>query len=318
MKIKLFIITVLIFTQCSEPYDFELSSQILDIVDAKISDVQGASYVKVFTVADSMRLPKQNLNVRIVSDNGEEFNFIYNGLESYIPEDRSFAAQTGVSYRLEMRSQDGDDYQTEFELMPEPIAFEIFSKDSAIQELSAGSIVSSRSGTVPVARIPQQENGTYAKMQFNLSYVDFFSDQTFEEEFTETYSLYACDKGGGCSAAEVPVGVTFKDRFYFFDDDFEGCELARDTTNVLLYCNLPCCIFKDEWVVEFAVNLESMSFETYTYWSNVERLINNDGLLFDVMPFPIEGNVSCEGCENTVIGLFRAVAETRATTIAVL
>ncbi len=83
-----------------------------------------------------------------------------------------------------------------------------------------------------------------------------------------------------------------------------------DEQRVFLFeCPFPCCMEFDLWLVEYYVNLESVSPRGYRYWEEVQRLRSNDGLVFDTYPFQIKGNVSCVNCDSETVGLFRTVFE---------
>ena len=74
--------------------------------------------------------------------------------------------------------------------------------------------------------------------------------------------------------------------------------------------SMGCCEYRDQWETVFKLELESLSKETFRFWEDLERLTTGNGLIFDTYPFPLEGNVTCQGCEGDFFGLLRASSTT--------
>lgn len=67
--------------------------------------------------------------------------------------------------------------------------------------------------------------------------------------------------------------------------------------------------------LKFNISAESMTKSTYEFWENIQKLMRNDGLIFDTFPFPLKSNVTCTNCENDVVGNFRTISKSFSSTI---
>ncbi|MEO9870474.1 DUF4249 family protein [Ekhidna sp.] len=314
MKNILIVIVILFSIRCSKPFQFDVRSSTLDVIDAKISTLSERSFVRIYRVLnEEERIPISDLDVKVITGDGEEFDFIYDDVDRYLPISPFFVGEIGQEYKMMAFKSNRLMYESSFDAIPAPIEFTIKAKDTLILRLSSQNIIVDEKAVVAVAEIGAQESQSYGRINFGYSYLDFFSNEKTEVE-TDQYALYACEVNAGCSEnIKVPIGYTFKDEWRFVDQTV-FCELARDTTDFGMICILPCCQFLENWPTEFYANLESMSFATYKYWKDANSLLNNDGLVFDTFPFPVSGNITCNSCESDVVGLFRAVSETIATT----
>ena len=72
-----------------------------------------------------------------------------------------------------------------------------------------------------------------------------------------------------------------------------------------------CAKYFLDYPTTFKIFGEYISRENHRYWREVEKLLNSDGLVFDVFPYPIQGNITCTECDENVIGLFQTVSESR-------
>ena len=50
------IMSVFLLTTCSQPFDFQIDKISLVVIDAKISNIPGASFVYIYTQADSSEI----------------------------------------------------------------------------------------------------------------------------------------------------------------------------------------------------------------------------------------------------------------------
>ena len=124
------------------------------------------------------------------------------------------------------------------------------------------------------------------------------------EEDTEAFELFSCTDEEVCQQQQsVTLSlVDFRD-WTFLNTD--SCDFTIDPPPP---CELPCCQDFLDYPTIFTIRQESLSSGAYEFWREVELLRENDGLVFDTYPFPINGNVSCDNCNLEVIGFFSAVA----------
>ena len=139
-------------------------------------------------------------------------------------------------------------------------------------------------------------------------------DTTIDKDRSE-YALFACSGPEDCpNIIDVQVGQTTRNEWFFIRRSRFCDSLAVALPiNFVLNCDersQGCCEYREDWPVIFEISLESMSREAYAFWESAEGLRNNNGLLFDTFPFPLNSNVTCQGCEEEVFGYFRTASTT--------
>lgn len=310
------LLIALILVSCTEPFTFQKGELTIDVIDAKISTIEGRSYISIYRkINDTLQVNLSDFDVNVVSEGGNQYAFVLDTeSNTYRPEEASFRGEPGSKYKLEAISLEGQLYESSFDSIPIPVDISIGIKDTIISSFIDAGNINRRSATAALAELPQLSSPTYTKMEFSYYYIDFFSQERVQVKNRDEFILYSCISSAQCNdPIDIPVGVSFADEWYFINPP--ACdEFIRANPGVQLIftevCPFPCCQFEDDWDTDFEIIFESMSLEAYTYWENLEKLRNNDGLVFDTFPFALRGNVVCETCPNEVVGLFRAVGET--------
>lgn len=312
MRIFLIIAIGISLLGCTEPFEFDARSAV-DVIDAKVSTLEGRSYVRIYTIQEDGQVDEiNNLDVKIVTNTGEEHDFTFNGDSGvYLPQFTTFRGQEGMKYRMEASEADVLIYRSEYDSIVPAIDFTVDTKDTTVLSFNSLNIIDERMGTAAIVTVEDQQGPVYSKMEFSYSYIDFFTEEAVNVDFEDEFSLYSCNDSQECNREiDIPVGVTLTNEWYFIKVD-AACNAALDTLDggFILNCTAPCCRYEEDWPTVFEVIVESMSEPTYDYWKNVIRLRNNDGLVFDTYPFPLASNIVCDQCDREVTGLFRAVSE---------
>ncbi|GAB4232497.1 MAG: hypothetical protein Tsb0034_05320 [Ekhidna sp.] len=311
MKRKILIILIGIFG-CSEPFKFDTEVQETLVVDAKVSTVSGNSYIDIYSLNGSGKASQSDLSVRVFSTNGAEMSFAYDETSArYIPSDPSFFAIVGYGYRFEAESGNGTMLSSDFDYVPAPVDFSIAVKDTVETFLSDLNRVFNRRARAAVASIPVQEDPFYVKFEFEYEYEDYFSRELVKVDGEDEYVLSTnVDNAFSQDILNLPIGSTNLTEWRFYDDSRPPIECQESLMcGEDPCCGNPCCYYTPDWPVNFIIVQEALSREAYEFWENAERLRNNNGLVFDTYPFPLEGNITCEGCDGQLAGLFRAVSE---------
>ena len=314
----IFILSVFIWLSCTEPFDFGIQPEPIDIIDGKISTITGRSYIRIYEfLNDSTQSDRVDLDVSVVDNNGTMIPFEYDS-GRFVPVDRSFNAEVGISYRMIASSISGETYESSFEEVAGPIGLSMSTKDTFRLRLTTLNIIEEVEGVSAVARIPGNLSNQYLRLQFEHTYLNPLTLRNETTTFLDQFRLLTCDLNS-CNQIDsltVPVGNTFQQDWTFLNRESEACRIALDTLNFNdpRFCFPPCCSMIGDWPTEFRIYLESMTFPSFQYWSDIQRLRENDGLLLDTFPFPLSGNVTCNGCQNKTVGSVRAVSETFATT----
>ncbi|NQZ78826.1 MAG: DUF4249 family protein, partial [Ekhidna sp.] len=145
--IRLCSICVILLSACSQPFEFELEDASIVVIDAKVSTAPDASFVRIYTQADSSKLFLPNYQVSVESDN-EVISFSYDqNSSSYLPDNNGFTAIPGRRYRLEAISLEGHLLSSEYDAAPELTNFELDIKDTSVFELNNSILVEKRAKT---------------------------------------------------------------------------------------------------------------------------------------------------------------------------
>lgn len=302
---------------CSEPYSFDSYKEITDVVDGRVSTIPGKSHISIYRVSNDGIIERiDDLEVFVMSESGLRYDFAYDmSTVSYRPIDSEFVAEVGESYKMMALGSESQVYESEFDVISKQIEFDIAFEDTVIRELNEFNRVIETKGTSAIAVIPPQEDNFYLKLDFKYSYLNYFDESVIISKINnEGFVLLKCDGNLDCFRSfKIPVG--FKEAYWKFRNPDPGCDGVPNCPNPSSpteTCCLPCCFELQFWDADYEISLKALSESSYRYWEDVKRLRDNDGLIFDTNPFPADGNISCTGCENKVVGLFRSYSETLA------
>ena len=307
MKKSGFLILLFVFS-CSEPYMFETQSFEINIVDAKVSSISGESYVNIYRLQDNQeKIYLSNFDVQIITDDGQSHSFIYNeSLKRYTPEIPDFKGILGTRYKLEAIDSNGYLYTSSYDSITMPVEFAINVKDTTILELKSANVLVERKGMAAVAELLTRDIEFYSKLEFKYRFKQFFNEDTTLVSDPNEYVLFANAGESGIENVRIPIGYKLIEPWNFRDYSNPACDtIPLDP----IFCSF-CCETRESWQAVFEISMETMSFSSYEYWRNAKRLTSNDGLIFDTYPFPIEGNISCNECNDRVTGFFRTSTET--------
>ncbi|WP_425391319.1 DUF4249 family protein [Ekhidna sp.] len=312
IKYKLTILTMLSLLSCAEPFEFGVQQRSLVVVDGKVSTQAGESYVIVNELdAEGELIPITDLAVSILNNEGENYTFQYNSdCNKYFPADPNFHGIAGQSYKLEAQSSNGTVLSSDYELISTPYAFSVISRDTIERRLSALNVIMERDGTAALAVIPPPSREVYSKLSFKYSYLSPVTLEREEVNFDD-YVLHSCTNQTNCTeTVTIPVGFRLNLPWEFYD---RSPPCPSEPNQSILCVENPCCRLEQSWITDFEIVQETLTPKSYQYFKEIKRLTNNNGLVFDTYPFQLKGNIECEDCENEVVGIFRAVAQSSAT-----
>lgn len=312
--LKHVILIFLIYSSCSEPFEFDIEEGVFNVIDAKVSTEEGGSYVRIIALNDSTQTFRNDFAVQIVSDGGEVIDFSYDVLSgNYLPVDPTFRGTRGIKYRLSASNNAGILFESSYDSIPDSLPIDIEIADTVVLEfnerLNRFLLTEAIAST---AVVPFTSDIFYSRLELVYAYQDhWMSDSTIIEEIDDFILFDNFQVEIPSSGATIPLGIRINEPWLFFDTT----QPSAFCNSVILFdcpdpcCGNPCCHFEDRWIINFRLVQENVSPGTYEYWKNVEKLRNNDGLVFDTFPFPVEGNIECTGCANQTLGLFQAVSE---------
>ena len=315
MSIKQTILPLLLIGlfACQEPYDFGATDESLLVVDGRVSTEVGESYFFI-TEAATAAVRRENLNgytVSVISSMGDSTTFSFDDTEEitrYSPNDPSFVGVAGLSYSAYVVTPEGYRIRSGSDLLPALSDFDLLIADTTINTVVDDQIVPvERAQKVEVSLAPETEN-YYALFRFSWGFAQPFSPGCagsceledireascfWERENDDDYLLYRCLDQSACGQTSKLLVDMFEYPVWFF----------RSSGEVPVTLNCPL------YPVAVELRHQALSPETYEYWSDVSMLLSNDGLVFDIFPFEVEGNISCENCPFNVVGKFSAFSE---------
>ena len=311
-------LSMVILLSCSEPFEFVGETGSILILDGKISTQIGKSFVQIYQLnEDGSRTAFTDFDIRVYDTEGQEFSFTISDPETneFVPNVFGFAATEGVGYKVIASQADGITLESDFDVVARQVDFDFKIGDTTVVVPSQNNEPIFRQATTAIASIDIDRDSLYTKMDFEYRYMDFFTRDTVivkEEDFV----LFSCDDNNNCKdIEEVTAGFTTRFEWFFILRNRFCDSLASVTQiNFVENCQDPsvtagCCEYRDQWPTLFQLNVESISQESFRFWKDLEKLTSSDGLITDVFPFPIQGNVTCEGCEGDFFGLFRTSSE---------
>ncbi|WP_462250014.1 DUF4249 family protein [Ekhidna sp.] len=310
-------IWLLMIQACTEPFEVENKRDVM-ILDGRVSSNVGQSFVRIYKInADGSQTTFNDFDVRIVDTNEQETTFITQTSFSntYLPEDFGFVGLEGIGYKVIATNSDGIMLESDFDYVVEPIDFDFEIGDTTVVVTSQANEPIFRDATTAIASVTNDGTPIYSKLDFNYRYMELFTEDTIIVQDND-YVLFSCDDNNECDD-RVDVTAGFTTRFeWFFILRSRFCDRLASVTqlNFVENCtpagSMGCCEYRDQWETVFKLELESLSKETFMFWEDLERLTTGNGLIFDTYPFPLEGNVTCQGCDGDFFGLLRASSTT--------
>lgn len=309
---RYYLIIFVALISCAEPHHFDNVDAIVEVIDAKVSTIEGNSYVKVFLSQQGTTNPIVDLDIVVVSGEGDEYPFNYvSDSSSYLPDASDFSGEVGSKYKFEAYRSGVLIYESDYDSISQPIDFILETADTSVLTFNSINVVR-ENGTAVSARIASIPD-LYSKFEFRYSYLDYFTEERVYVNDEEEFELYNCESNSECpDSTQIVAGLVLRDGWNFIQNT-PLCNAVRDTMDDVKFfqeCPFECCHFEDVWLSELVITSEALSPDVYFFWNDVEKLSGNDGLIFSTYPFPLGGNIRCNDCENNVLGLFRAVAET--------
>lgn len=311
--VKFWIICALLnlAASCIEPYEFSIyNKQPSLVVEAQISDasfLQTLEYpsdgryftVKLSYTSDVTNLkgkPVSEASVVLLSDQGEQWNYAESGKDagSYILKDKDFEAKEGINYRIQIKLDNGEQYESSWEALPlvnehaiGPVNFEEVEKE--MYKVKAGenvlTTVKGISTSISILDVGA-ESPVYYKWNLNPSWI-YIAPLTSLDQFDRLcwikglnylndYTLHVDNIGGGYNKELFFLEVIRNERIY---EDF----------SVL-------------------ITQEIMSEDYYFFWKELKEQVN-EGALRDKPPYNLKTNIYDLKGEKRVSGFFGIVSE---------
>lgn len=304
-------ILLIISVSCIEPYEFSIyNKQPTLVVEAQISD---ASFVETldypsdgryFTmklshtsdVTNSKGKPVSEASVVLLSDQGEQWHYVKSDKDagSYLLKDKDFEAKAGVNYRIQIKLDNGEQYESSWESLPlvnehaiGPVNFEEVEKEMYKVKVGENVLteVKGISTSISILNVGAV-SPVYYKWNLSPSWI-YIAPLTSLDQFDRLcwvkslnylndYALHIDNIGGGYSKELFFMEVIRNERIY---EDF----------SVL-------------------ITQEIISEDYYFFWKELKEQVD-EGALRDKPPYNLKTNIYDLNGEKRVSGFFGVVSE---------
>jgi len=274
---------------CTEQFVPELKDDIsILVVDGKITNAEGPYQVRLFRTVnlnqpDSLN-PEQEAIISIYDDKGNSDSFIETLPGVYKNLNTDFRGVIGNSYWIEIQTSDGKKYESKPEIIPPEIIIEkIYAEDSKIIQ-DNGSYLNG-AGFYLNAKSPSNQS-SYLRWSYQESW--------------EWHSPFSAPKTDNPSQICYPYRTS--NNIFLFDGSLlNNKDFKRLFTKFIGQNEV-----KLNYNYFIDISLYSVSLENFRFWNNIQKSIQNNGQIYDIIPSNSEGNIcACED-DEVAIGYFEA------------
>ncbi|MDQ3534149.1 MAG: DUF4249 domain-containing protein [Bacteroidota bacterium] len=263
------IILLLISTQsCIEPYRFETPEGGNRLVVDGFITTEYKSHEVLLSLStgyydDKKFTPVLGASVRILSDQGEVFNLNESSDGLYATE--PLTAVVGRSYKITIEMHDGKMYESGFELVIAVTPFDTIHYEYRVDEFSGSGIT--------VFAINSEPSGvpTYLKWEYTGHQEVFFVYEDIND-YDAGEIIYSCISTETCTNC---LNIS--------SDKFQSGSSYRQYISRIPYNATAKYIIK--------IDKFTLSPTVFEYFSQINRIINNSGTVFDSPPTLIRGNI---------------------------
>ncbi|MFK7951697.1 MAG: DUF4249 family protein [Ekhidna sp.] len=306
MKLPKYIILICILTSCAETFDFEQSENPILVVDARLSTNEGETLVAIYENNGDSSRNIEDFQVNFIDSNGARLELAYlPNVGGYVlPSGES--ALIGESYFLIATHPDGYTITSLSDSIGATANFDLIVKDSVyIDESNTGGQLAKTVGKAIQVSIQPQKSEYYARISYRNTYQHFYSREVIDRTESDFLYLFSCqDKN--CNEEIETIRLEKSVNWYFERNSL----ICNPRFAVGMICTDPdCCRSFIDYETLVEVTMETISKNNYLFWKEIEKLRNNDGLVFDIFPFEFESNIKCDDCPFEVLGNFRVSSE---------
>lgn len=293
----LLFLSLLLFNNCKDPYDFNLQGVTSSlVVNGIISDLSGPQYIKLGTTSSPKQSPSPLLGalVNVTDENGNQENLKDLGNGKYQLDQTKVKGRKAGTYLLDIQLPDGRHYKSSAETMASPQA-----KDSAYFTIVTEKIVSTEGILI---------NNDNVKVYLNTNLPPESEPGYLRWAIEEVYCIIP-----SCS----PQAIACPAFCYIFQEVSKfNLELIK-TTDFQSAISLKDILLQTRGIDYtfmvrhfFNISQYSMNPNTYDYWKKVQLLTSRTGSIFDSPPAIVQGNIhNLNDPSEPVYGYFEASAQ---------
>jgi hypothetical protein len=287
------VVSAIFFNGCVDPIDFETDGRIQQfplIISGRITNGHGPYEISIHRFSYRNPIPILNAEVKLLSSEGLEEEFIGQGEGVYITEGSVIRGKPGKAYQVEVKIG-SQKYLSEMAEMPIPAMITDFSYELVDKEdVTNGGVFRQKHINIGVhTSLPDLAQGPFLRW-----------------EIEEAWRLIE---------TQNPDPRVYPQTCYFerdFEPEklrvFDGGNLQSDKLeNYTLVSRIVDWSFADRH--SFRFNQYTITAGAFDYWQKVRMITNQNGTIFDVIPAGVQGNVfNAENPSEQVLGYFEVAA----------
>lgn len=285
---------LLICGSCIKELNFELGKQDnLLVIYGVFSDQPGKHLFRVSrTNAFEKQIdsePISGAKLYVIDSKAQKHPFVELAPGTYRFQDTLFRATAGETYQLDVELPDGTRYRSDVEVMPAPLKMDSVYPSIALKDFDQTLIVNAN------VKIPTDPSGVYLRWEVNRVWrrtsIDFGT--LFNDYFRfPSYPICYMTEDPEPNGVRI-FGTKRRDAFLLLQQ-----EVARMEGDDKFYERNA-----------FEVTQYRISAKAYEYWSNIERIGNPAGTIFDVPPATVRGNIyNVDNPRERILGYFEVAA----------
>lgn len=288
---------------CVEEFDAEIQDfESILVVDARLTDevgVQSINLSRTFEF-DSVPAPERNAQVSLVSGNGTTFPFSEGGSGVY-QSTSSLQLVAGESYQLEITTQDGIQYRSDFERLPEPIAI---GEMQAIRRINNTGL---EGVAIVLDNAPNSAQPEFFRYEFEETY-KIIAPDFHPFEWDEVDYDFFCEDDDGWEATVAPR--TEEARICYASN--RSLDLILASTADLASSGLEDYevrfLGRDNYFISHRYSILVKQFhhssDANSFFSSLLDFSGFDSVFSNVQTGLLEGNIRAENSNASVLGYF--------------
>ena len=292
-NIVCYLILCLFFNSCIDKFDIkEPSVNRKLIVDGSITNLPGPYFVQLSTSVpfSSVKLtdPINGADVSISDNLGNVYPLKDASNGSYKTDSASLRGVVGRSYRVNIKTLDGKQYQSKPELLLAPVPV-----DTVVSKYVSSETRGKGFDVYVKVKDPSVSENYYRWKWRNFEAIDICRISRLKNDQGSFVYLSPC-----CEQC-WEITTSYGSLALFSDDLINGNTFTQKIANIP-YNN----------IYDYYMQIEqySVSKENYAYWNLVQGQISNSGGIFDNTPAFIQGNVfNIKDPNEQVLGIFNVM-----------
>ncbi|PXX97831.1 hypothetical protein DF185_17845 [Marinifilum breve] len=292
--LKIILVLFVLVNSCTEKYFPNIDSTAgLLVVDGRITNDQTQFEVNLYRSVeieshDSL-LFETGAQIITHCDDGTSILMSEMSPGKYINMNPSFKGEVGKTYWIEITTKNGKIFESNPEIMLSPIS------------------ISNIYGEVDKIIIDKNESTNAVKFYFDLQNPANDSD-FYLWEYQASFEWHTISN---IPKSENPAYICYPEERSNRVHIYNASNLEVKSLKHLQAAFITEHEVKLNYEYYFQVHAFTISEECYKFWSNIKKVSQSNGTLFDVIPANVEGNIQCCNGDDQILGYFQVSSHTQ-------